>query len=93
MWCLYGNLAMWEYDRDRRYADALLNTIDAFTHKKNLEPKDINILNKYKGRLKYYLSQYKYRYENKLISYKFSDRVNVCMQDIVMYLKDELGIY
>lgn len=52
MWCLYGNLAMWEYDRDKRYADALLNTIDTFTHKKNLEPKDINTLNKYKGRLK-----------------------------------------
>lgn len=46
MWCLYGNLAMWEYDRDRRYVDALLNTIDAFTHKKNLEPKDISTLNK-----------------------------------------------
>lgn len=92
MWCLYGNLAMWEYDRDRRYVDALLNTIDTFTHKKSLEPKDINTLNKYKGRLKYYLSQYKYRYENRLRTYKFSDKVNVCMQDIVMYLKDELGI-
>ena len=56
MWCLYGNLAMWEYNRDRRYVDALLNTIDAFTHKKNLEPKDINTLNKYKIKKKEDLS-------------------------------------
>ena len=90
--CLYGNLAMWEYSLDRCYADALLNTIDAFTHKKNLEPKDINKLNKYKGRLKYYLSQHKYRREHKLSLYKFSCRINICVDDIVMYLKDELGI-
>lgn len=83
----------WEYSIARCNAEALIDTIECIIHKRNLESKDIHTLNKYSGKLKYYLSQYKYRYDNRLNSYLFSCKVNILMQDITSYLKNVLGVY
>lgn len=82
----------WEYSIDRCNAESLIDTIGRVIHKGNLESKDIYTLNKYRGKLKYYLSQYKYKYDNRLDSYTFSCKVHVLMYDIASYLKNKLGI-
>ena len=85
--------AMWEYTIAKYNVLSVLDTVECVINKRNLESEDIYKLNKYRGRLKYYFDQYKYRYENNLNMYTFSCKVNVCMQDILSYIKNRLGTY
>ena len=83
----------WEYNIAKQNAKTLIDTIDCIISRRNTSSESIRKLNKYIGRLKYYLGQYKYRCENNLNSYVFSCKVNICIQDIVSYIKDRLGTY
>ena len=93
MGILCSTAATWEYTIAKYNVLSVLDTVECVINKRNLESEDICKLNKYIGRLKYYLGQYKYRYENNLNTYTFSCKVNVCMQDILSYIKDRLGTY
>lgn len=86
----------WEYNIAKQNAKTLIDTVDGIINRRNTSSESIRKLNKYIGRLKYYLGQYKYRCENNLNSYVFSCKVNICMQDIVSYIikcKGTLGTY
>lgn len=93
MGILCSTAATWEYTIAKYNVLSVLDTVECVINKRNIESEDIYKLNKYRGRLKYYLGQYKYRYENNLNTYTFSCKVNVCMQDILSYIKDRLGTY
>lgn len=93
MGILCSTAVTWEYTIAKYNVLSVLDTVECVINKRNLESEDIYKLNKCRGRLKYYLGQYKYRYENNLNTYTFSCKVNVCMQDILSYIKDRLGTY
>lgn len=93
MGILCSTAATWEYTIAKYNVLSVLDTVECVINKRNLESEDIYKLNKYRRRLKYYLDQYKYRYENNLNTYTFSCKVNVCMQDILSYIKNRLGTY
>ena len=93
MGILCSTAVTWEYTIAKYNVLSVLDTVECVINKRNLESEGIYKLNKYRRRLKYYLGQYKYRYENNLNTYTFSCKVNVCMQDILSYIKDRLGTY